>query len=86
MHSRINSCCINGSEQQQWEQMESRFLSRGRAGEQGWKTNSRLASLSEGNNLPEAARPGSKRFPIRAPRRHGRCFDRVQAMKTLNLP
>lgn len=41
---------MNGSEQQEWEQMESRFLSRGRAGEQGCRTNSRLASLSEGNN------------------------------------
>lgn len=72
-------------EQQQWEQMENRFLSHGRAGEQGWRTNSRLASLSEGNNLSEAARPGSKRVPPRAPRSHGRCFDRVQVMKTLNL-
>lgn len=30
--------------------MESRFLSCGRAGEQSWRTNSRLASLSECNN------------------------------------
>lgn len=35
--------------------------------------------------LLETARPGSKRVPTRAPRSHGRCFDRVKAMKTLSL-
>lgn len=65
--------------------MESRFLSRGRAGEQGWRTNSRLVSLSEGNNPAGDSKAGSKRLPTRAPRSHGRCVDRIEAMKTLNL-